>query len=991
MESMCVIKRRTTSYQSDSLPAGIVRRGRRLISVLLVTLSFTVSRSAQAQRLEPNDNLVANPSFEQAEGDGVGGWKSETLSPGKDVRWLVEASGRTGGRCVSIRSEKGARAAWTARAAVTSGIYYRISGWIKTKDVTGSGARLSIRNGGSGQTGALLGTKDWTRVIAVFRPGRKSTHLEVSCLLGDRKPSTGQAWFDDIVLEKADHRPAAPKTAVKMVAACPRVAFIRRANYGMNGMQSVMFGRRTGKGSAIRVYDPARPEQGAKTIFETADGFIFNMNPSYDGKRLVFSHKRRPDDPFHVWEIAVDGSGLRQLTRGPYHDFSPVYYPDGRIIFSSSRVESYSFCQNYLACALYVIKGDGSDMRRIDWTTLCTLTPSVLADGSILCTRWEYQDKNIFGWGGLWTVNPNGRQLKLYHGNTFRVPNIVYGAREIPGTKTAIVVWTGHHRPPLGDLAIVDRSKGLETPQSMWKITHVTPVQKDLAAGKDWTKSGVGAPDADAGYGSAFTDPFPFSREYSLVSYAGRGRRGHALWVLDHATGRTALLHETKAAKGRRAANPGCFSPVPLTRRPKPRAIPGDCPRGPGTGTFIVQDVYQGLLAQGVKRGAVKRLRIMSQSPKKYNTEGFRYYDHYPLIGRGSYYVKHNHGTVPVDANGSAHFRAPSNRELYFIALDAHGKEIQRMGSVTQITTGETSSCVGCHENRLSAPPVRADSKARGWRPPDDITPPPWGAGPVDYVSQVQPILDRYCVKCHCGAKAKKGVDLTGDKTRFFSMSYESLTYGGQVRYYYINNGPNGVFPALGTGSWVSELTKRLESNHGDQKVAVDDKSRRCIYAWIDANVPYYGTWDMSRPHTTGGRDAYARTLPGKGPVFSIQGGGHRLTELLPWVRRYNDFASRSGNRVRKIYLGGNNRFGDRGTINLTHPEWSPVLLDLLSRSAGGRADEKNAYFIDRNDPRYRELLGILKEAKAGLDNLPRMDMTGGRAIPQERNFGRTF
>ena len=962
----------------------------RIGPVLLVAWSL-VCLPAQAQEPEPNDNLLPNPSFKQAAGDGVSGWKSETLSPQKDVRLLVEASGRTGDRCVSIRSEKGAIAAWTARAAVTPNIYYRISGWIKTRDVTGEGARLSIRNGGNGRTVAISGTQDWTRIIAVFRPGRRAKHLEVSCLFGDRKTSTGQAWFDDIVLERADGMPAPPKIAAKMIAACPRVAFIRRASYGMAGMQSVMFGQRTGKGSAICVYDPARPKDGAKTIFETTDGFIFNMNPSYDGKRLAFSYKQKPDDPFHVWEIATDGSGLRQLTRGPYHDFSPVYYPDGRIIFSSSRVESYSLCQNYLACALYAIKGDGSDMRRIDWTTLCTLTPAVLEDGSILCTRWEYQDKNIFGWGGLWTVNPNGRQLKLYHGNTFRVPNIVYGGREIPGTKTAIVVWTGHHRQPLGDLAIVDRRKGLETPESMWKITHVTPVTKDIAVGKDWTKSGVGAPDADGGYGSAFADPFPFSSEYSLVSFAGRGRRGHALWVLDHATGRTALLYETKRAKVARATKSACFSPVPLAPRQKPTPIPGDCPQESGTGTFLLQDVYQGLLEQGVKRGAVKRIRIMSQSPKKYNTEGFRFNDHYPLIGQGTYYVKHNHGTVPVDAHGSAYFRAPSNTELYFIALDARGTEIQRMGSVTQITTGETNACIGCHENRLKPPKLGTRRMARMQQQPDNITPPPWGAGPVNYVTQVQPILDKYCIKCHAGAKAKKGVDLTGDKTRFFSMSYESLTHGGQVRYYYINRGPSGVFPALGTGSWVSKLTELLESDHGKEKVKVDDTSRRCIYAWIDANVPYYGTWDMSRPHTIGGRDAYGRTLPGKGPVFSIQKDGRLLTEYLPWVKRYSELAAQSKGRFGKINTGGANRFGERSAINLTRPESSPVLLDLLAKSAGGRADKKNTYFPDRKDPRYLKLLTILKEAAAGLTALPRMDMPGGKAIPQERNFGRIF
>ena len=958
------------------------------IAFLLLLLSLAMKQAEAAQNSHQGDNFLSNPSFEELEGNGLAGWKQETLSQGEDAEWLIEEPGRSGARCVSIRSEKGANSAWTARAELEPGGYYRISGWIKTEDVTGEGALLSIRNGSNCRTVSLCGTKDWTRVIAVFPLGRRSTSLDVSCSFGDRNTVTGQAWFDDIVLERADHKPASPEKAARMVAACPPIAFIRRDSYGMGGMQSVMFARRTGKGSAICLYDPARPELGAETIFETTEGFIFNMNPSYDGERLAFSYKEKLEDPFHVWEIAVDGSGLRQLTRGPYHDFSPVYYPDGRIIFSSSRVESYSLCQNYLACALYAIRGDGSDMRRIDWTTLCTLTPSVLADGSILCTRWEYQDKNIFGWGGLWTVNPNGKELKLYHGNTFRVPNIVYGAREIPGTKNAIVVWTGHHRQPTGDLAIVDRRKGLETPESMWKITHVTPVEKDIAAGKDWRKSGVGSGAADAGYGGAFADPFPFSSEYSLVSYAGRSKRRHVLWILDHATGETALLYEPKTDA---RIPPACFSSVPLAPRQKPLPIPGDCPQEAGTGTFLVQDVYQGLLEQGVTRGSVKRLRIMSQSPKKYNTEGLRFNDHYPLIGQGSYYVKHNHGTVPVDANGSAYFKAPSNTELYFIALDEDGKEIQRMGSVVQITTGETSSCIGCHENRLAPPRLEAERMTRTQRPPDDITPPPWGAGAVNYVSQVQPILDKYCVKCHTGSKAKEGIDLTGDRTRFFSMSYEALTRGGQVAYYYINKGPNGIFPALGTGSWVSKLTKLLESDHGEQKVKVDDASRRCIYAWIDSNVPYYGTWEMSRPHTIGGRDAYARTLPGKGPVFSSQGGGRLLSEYLPWVKRYNDLAARSDGRIVKINVGGSNLFSDGGGINLTHPERSPLILGLLTKSDGGRANEKNAYFSSRKDPRYVELLAILEEAKAGLSALPRIDMPGGKAIPQERNFGRVF
>ena len=355
-----------------------------------------------------------------------------------------------------------------------------------------------------------------------------------------------------------------------MIKACPPIAFIRRANYGMRGTNAVMFAHRTGRGSAICIYDPARPADGTQTIFTTENGFIFDMNPSYDGKRLVFSYKEGPGKPFHIWEIGTDGKNLRQLTRGPYHDVSPVYYPDGRVVFTSSRVGSYSLCQNYLAFALYVIKGDGSDMRRIDFTTLCTLSPSILQDGSILCTRWEYQDKNIFGWQGLWTIKPNGRRLSLYHGNTFRIPNAVYGAREIPGTRTVICVWAAHHHPPVGDLAIVDRSKGLETPESMWKITDATPLKKDIADAKHWRKTGIGSRDADRYFGRAYADPYPFSSEYSVVSFGGDHKLYHHLYVISHRTGKRALLYKTDAS---------CFNAVPLTPRTKSRIVPGDCPQ----------------------------------------------------------------------------------------------------------------------------------------------------------------------------------------------------------------------------------------------------------------------------------------------------------------------------------------------------------------------------------------------------------------------------
>ena len=110
------------------------------------------------------------------------------------------------------------------------------------------------------------------------------------------------------------------------VGRCPPIAFIKRRAHGRRGTNATMLARRTGVGSALCVYDPARPGEGARTIFDDPTGFIFDMSASYDATKLLFAYKKGVpgrSDPFHIYEINVDGTGLRQLTRGRFHDVSP--------------------------------------------------------------------------------------------------------------------------------------------------------------------------------------------------------------------------------------------------------------------------------------------------------------------------------------------------------------------------------------------------------------------------------------------------------------------------------------------------------------------------------------------------------------------------------------------------------------------------------------------------------------------------------------------
>ena len=61
-------------------------------------------------------------------------------------------------------------------------------------------------------------------------------------------------------------------------------------------------------------------------------------------------------------------------------------------------------------------------------------------------------------------------------------------------------------------------------------------------------------------------------------------------------------------------------------------------------------------------------------------------------------------GTVPVEADGSAHFTVPARKELFFQALDDDGLAVQSMRSATYLQPGERLVCQGCHEPRHRSP-----------------------------------------------------------------------------------------------------------------------------------------------------------------------------------------------------------------------------------------------------------------------------------------------
>jgi cytochrome c553 len=655
------------------------------------------------------------------------------------------------------------------------------------------------------------------------------------------------------------------------------------------------------------------------------------------------------EDCFHIYEMAIDGTRLRRITDGPFQDIHPFYLPDAKIGFVSTRVKQFTMCQPGAGCALHVMEPDGSGLRRIHFGTLADHSPFLLDNGSILFTRWEYQDKDLTYLQGLWTIGPAGRRVQLFFGNTILEPAVIWQAKPIPNTSNVLCTLAPHHGNPVGAVGIIDRSKGLENPIG---ITNLTP---EIDYNPKRNARGPG----DRQFPWAYRDPFPITENLFVVSYGGGGPNRYRLFLMND-KGQKELFYEDPEIS--------CFNPVPLVPRTPPHNVFAARPQDDDHGTFFLADVYRGLT--GVKRGQVAAIRVMKVMPKPCNMRGQRAYDMDPLMSRGTYYGKFCLGTVRV-IDGSAYFKAPAGEELYFQAIDHSGKELCRMGSVTQVVASEVQSCVGCHESRFTAPPNRPVSKKTLGRDPVDIQPPPWGAGPMDFVRHVQPVFDKYCTKCHSGPDPNAGIDLSGDKTRFFNMAYDHLTERRLVNFHWLlNEALVRAFLPLESGSRVSKLTEMIEAGHSNVKM--DDESRRRIYTWIEGNVPYYGTYDHTRPGTPGSRDAVT---------------GTKWFETFQQVYRKR-CASCHGNDFYTKNKGARHTW-----INLTHPEWSRALTAPLAKKAAGlqlckpKEGKTPNLFANKSNPDYKKILEAIRQGKKQLYANPRMDMPNATPIPYPKNY----
>lgn len=591
-----------------------------------------------------------------------------------------------------------------------------------------------------------------------------------------------------------------------------------------------------------------------ETLLKDPAGVFRDPDVHFDGNHLLFAWKKSAkEDDFHLHEMEFPSREVKQLTSGAgFADIEPIYLPDGNILFNSTRNGNSVDCWMVEVSTLFVCDREGKYLRRVGYDQVHTVKPAMLDDGRVIYTRWEYNDRGQIYTQPLFQMNPDGTGQSEYYGGNSVFPTTLVHARQIPGTRKVMAVFTGHHTPQHGKLGIIDPEAGRDENEG---TLLVAPVRKPEAVSID----GYGQ------YSDQFQYPWPLNETDFLVSYSplgyytGRPIDFGIYWM--NVDGERELLVSDPTLS--------CNQPVVLAPRKRPftRATTVDYRKEDGV--YYMQNVYAGKGVEGIEPGTIKKLRVVellfrpASVGAAFGTgKGGSGHAFTPVgVGNATWDVKRILGTIDIEEDGSALFQVPARSPLYFQALDENDRVVQTMRSWSTLQPGEIQSCVGCHEHKNSVPLAAHPVSQAMNKPVQPIRPEGRDERTFSYIQEVQPIWDAHCIACHNGvnhAMSLKG-DLKvveGQTKRKFSDSYLNLTHArpwtpdneswqGQPDHPEVNWISSLSEPTLlkpyHAGSHTSNLIKRLENGHQGTRLSKEEIAT--VSLWLDLCVPFVGDY----------------------------------------------------------------------------------------------------------------------------------------------------
>jgi len=628
----------------------------------------------------------------------------------------------------------------------------------------------------------------------------------------------------------------------------------REANRSLNAYTSDTI-RRTGWDNDIAEISNLRGEVKVRPIYQHPNKSVMkHMDLHFSAQKIMFSGVGA-NGRWAILEVDANGENLKELTPSDQKDvqwFDGCYLPaEGEIVGCSTAGMQGLPCVNgsQPMVNLYRVNTKNGKIRQLTFEQDSDWHPRVHHNGRVIYLRWEYTDTPHYFSRYMFHMNPDGTgQMELWGSGSY-FPTAYCWARPVPNHPSMLVgTVSGHHaKSETGRLLLVNPALARKYPlryepkDKVWgkEKGNINIHPKVLPASETgcvqeipgWGKDVVGNVYDNQGGGQKYTfgTPWPLSDKYFLVSLKGFTPGGKwTLCLVDVFDNMTTVYADEKYS---------IFEPIPLAVRKTPpviadRTIPG------APATVFCTDVYGGRGLAGVPRGKVKRLRVFA-----YHYGYIRSGGHESVGLESSWDIKRILGTVPVEEDGSFSFNAPSDTPLAIQPLDEDGAALALMRSWMVGMPGERMACNGCHEDLNEATPIKITKAAK--RAPSKIEPWYGKTRPFAYQTEIQPMLNKYCVGCHNEKnKTIKGIPSfeKGDSNWRKDRSYLNLVAFTR------RPGPESDLDMYNAMEWHATTSPLIQMfRKGHKNVKLDAESWERLYTWIDLNVPHRGMWNNSK------------------------------------------------------------------------------------------------------------------------------------------------
>jgi hypothetical protein len=412
---------------------------------------------------------------------------------------------------------------------------------------------------------------------------------------------------------------------------------------------------------------------------------------SWDAKQIAFAARKSAGEPFHLYTANPDGSSCARLDLAApdsgngilIHDFDPAYAPDGRIVFASTRGNTFlnlgpSRTPSQLTpnANLFVFDPKDRSIRELTFLSNQELQPSFMADGRLIFTV-EKRSAQFFQLAGRRQNLDGGDYHPLFAQRKSVGFEMATEISELPNRNFALVAAKYGAADGAGTIAIVNRSIG--------------PDQNDRDPNDKLYLHSLSfpVPGAFAGQSGAYRSPAPLPSRWLVVSCDPNARDLAAgnfdfdLCALDPISGAISLLGgvagsaEVEAAAIYPRENYGVFVSRHDEVNGRTDVIPGDRAvevnvlDAPLLASLLFNNTRTG---RPIDRNVAAFEVLVQKTPTSDRFEALSdvIHDDYGQV----YLAYDSLGTVRARGDGSLKFRMPGGAPIVLKLLNSNGSPL---------------------------------------------------------------------------------------------------------------------------------------------------------------------------------------------------------------------------------------------------------------------------------------------------------------------------